>query len=231
MLKLFVGLDPNELVGFHVFIDSVLSKTDPNKVEIIPVCGDKGTASNAFNKARFEIPFRCGYRGRAVWVDGSDMLCRADIQALPDLLETGCDVAVVKHEYSTKHPVKFLGQPNDDYPRKNWSSVMVFDCGNYAWRKITPEYIAKSTASHLHRLEFLKEDRIGDLDKTWNWLVGEYPYNPEAKIAHMTIGIPCWPPYRDCDYADEWRQVLKQVNHYQQWGVEAYDDSPLVSER
>ena len=231
MLKLFVGLDPNELVGFHVFIQSVLNHTDPNKVEIIPVCGSKGTASNVFNKARFEIPYRCGFKGRAVWVDGSDMLCRADILELQDLLETGCDVAVAKHEYSTKHQTKFLGQPNEDYPRKNWSSVMVFDCGNYAWRKLTPDFISKASPADLHRFSFLKEDRIGDLAKEWNWLVGEYPYNPEAKLAHFTVGLPCWRPYKDCDYADEWRNTLKQVNHFQPWEPESYDDSPRVSER
>lgn len=230
MLKLFVGLDPNELIGFHVFVQSVLSRTDPNKVEIIPVCGSKGTASNAFNKARFEIPYRCGYRGRAVWVDGSDMLCRADIQELPDLLETGCDVSVVKHEYSTRHPTKFLGQPNEDYPRKNWSSVMVIDCGNYAWRKLTPEFVSNAKPSELHRLSFLKEDRIGDLPKEWNWLVSEYDHNPEAKIAHFTVGLPCWPKYKDCDYSQEWRDELRMVNHFEPW-VDTYDDTVKVSER
>jgi hypothetical protein len=231
-VKVFCGLDPNELIGFHVFVQSVLSRTDPNKVEIVPVCGSKGTASNAFNKARFEIPFRCGFKGRAVWVDGSDMLCRADIQELPELLETGCDVAVVKHDYSTKYPIKFLGQSNDDYPRKNWSSVIVYDCGNTVWRKVTPEFVNKTKPSELHRFSFLKEDRIGELPKEWNWLVSEYSYNPDAKIAHFTVGLPIWKPYKDCDYADEWREELKKVNYYQQWGeVEAYDDSPMVSER
>ena len=229
-MKLFVGLDPNELIGFHVCLSSILSRTDPNKVEIIPVCGSKGTASNSFNKARFEIPYRCGYRGRAAWIDGSDMLVRADIQELADLLETGCDVAVAKHEYSTKYPTKFLGQPNEDYPKKNWSSVMVFDCGNTVWRKLTPDYVKKATPSHLHRFEFLKEDRIGDLQKEWNWLVSEYPFNPEAKIAHFTIGLPCWSVYKNCDYSDEWRAELKKVNHFQTW-VDSYDDTPMVSER
>jgi hypothetical protein len=231
MLNLFVGLDPNELVGFHVFVQSVLRRTDPNKVAIHPVCGQRGDASTTFSKARFEIPYRCGFKGRAVWVDGSDMLCRADILELPDLLEPGCDLAVVHHTYSTKYPTKFLGQPNPDYPRKNDSSVMVLDCGNYPWRKLTPEYVAKSTATHLHRFEFLKDERIGHLPKEYNWLVGEYDYNPGAKIAHFTIGGPWWPAYKDCDYADEWRSELKKVNHFQSWEAESYDDSPMVSER
>jgi hypothetical protein len=230
-IRLFVGRDPAETVGYHVFIESVLRRTDPNKIIISSIAGDKGDASNVFGKARFLVPYMCNFNGWAIFADGSDMLMRADIKELWDLRETGYDVMVAPHCYSTKHPVKFLGQPNDDYPRKNQSSLMLMYCGGYPWRKITPEYVKQATSSHLHRFEFLKEDRIGELPKEYNWLVSEYPYNPEAKLAHFTIGLPCWPSYKNCDYADEWRQELRQVNHFQQWGVEAYDDSPLVSER
>lgn len=230
MLKLFVGLDPKELVGFHVFVQSVLSRTDPNQVEIIPICRTKGSASNTFNMHWPEIPRRCGFRGRAVFVDGSDMLCRADILELPDLLERGCDVAVVQHCYSTKYPTKFLGQSNEDYPRKNWMSVVVFECGNSVWRTLEEKAKGKP-ASYLHRLEFLPDDRIGDLPRTWNHLVGEYPYDTEAKIAHFTIGLPCWPAYKHWDYADEWRQELQKVNYFEAWGNEPCDDTVKVSER
>ena len=230
MLNLFVGYDPNEIVGFHVFIQSVLSRTDPNKVCITPVWGSKGDASNTFSRARFEIPARMRFQGIAVWADGSDMLCRANILELPDLLESGCDVAVVPHEYSTKYPTKFLGQSNDDYPRKNWSSLMVMNCGNYPWRKLSAEYVAKSTSAHLHRLEFLKDERITYLPKEWNWLVGEYEYNPNAKLAHFTVGLPCWQQYAKWDYADEWRAELKALNHFDPW-VDSYDDTVKVSER
>jgi hypothetical protein len=233
MFKLFVGRDPVEIVGFHVFVESVLDQTNPNKVQIIPISGHKGTASNIFNIDRFRVPERCGYKGRAAFADGSDMLCRTDILALADQLEEGCDLAVVKHEYSTKHPTKFLGQPNEDYPRKNQSSLMVFECGNTIWRNPSfTEMLKAGKPGPLHRFQFIKhEERIGELDKEWNWLVGEYEYNPNAKIAHFTIGLPCWPAYKNCDYADEWRDYLKKANHFQQWSTEAYDDSPLVSER
>lgn len=231
MLKLYCGYDPAEKVGFYTFVESVLSRTDPNKVEIIPICREKGTASNRFNMHWPEIPRRAGFKGRPVYVDASDMLCRGDILELPELLETGCDVAVVQHEYSTKYPLKFLDQPNEDYPRKNWGSVIVFDAGNTVWRTLEEKAAGKSR-TWLQRFSFLKDERIGSLPRQWNHLVGEYPYDPEAKIAHFTIGGPWWKPYKDCDYANEWREELKKVNYYQQWGdVEAYDDSPLVSER
>lgn len=157
------------------------------------------------------------------------MLCLADIQELWDLRELGFDVMVVKHNYSTKHQTKYLGQPNQDYERKNWSSLMLINCGNTPWRKITPEYVAKSSGKHLHRFEFLKDDRIGDLPKEWNWLALEYDFNPEAKLVHHTIGTPCWQPYSSLDpYADLWRREQQQMNYFQPWTP---DDTLEVSDR
>lgn len=228
-VRLFVGLDPNELVGFHVFLQSVLGQTDPNQVEIYPICKTKGDASNTFNQHWTDIPKRCGYRGRAVFVDGCDMLCRADIRELVELIEPGCDVAVVPHEYSTKFPVKFLGHPNEDYPRKNWTSVLVIDAGMSIWRNLDSK-IADKPKSYIQRLEFIKDERITYLPTVWNHLVSEYPYDPEAKIAHFTIGGPWWKRYERCDYADEWREWFKKTIYFAPW-EESFDDSPMVSER
>ena len=105
---------------------------------------------------------------------------------------------------------------------------MLINCANYPWKKITPDYVKKATGKHLHRFEFLKDERIGDLPKEWNWLVSEYEYNPEAKLAHFTIGIP--PLYPKCDYSDEWRAELKDTMHVEPW-VDSYDDTVMVSER
>ena len=227
-IPVYVGYDSRESVAYHVFCHSVLSRTKAH-VSFTPITGEQRDGSNAFIYERFTIPARQGFKGWALWADG-DMLCRADIAELWKLRETGFDVMVVQHNYSTKHPVKYLGQRNEDYERKNWSSLMLIDCGNHAWKKITPEYVSKATGKHLHRFEFLKDERIGDLPKEWNWLVGEYEHNPNAKLVHWTIGTPCWKQYKDWDYADEWRAELKATTHHEPW-VDTYDDTPLVSER
>lgn len=231
-IRLFVGRDPAETVGYHVFVESVLSRTDPNKISITALSGDKGDASNTFNKVRFLVPYLCNYSGWAIFADGSDMLCLSDIRELWDMQEPGYDVKVVPHSYSTKWPVKFLGQPNEDYPRKNQSSLMLMCCGNHPWRKITPEYVKNAKPSHLHRFEFLKEDRIGDLPPEWNVLIGEQETPADTKLAHFSIGLPCWGPYKDWPFADEWRAELKKVNHFMPWEpAYSFDDSPRVSER
>lgn len=222
-LPIYVGWDPREPVAFHVFCSSVIRRKRKSlDVQFIPLCGDREDASNTFSRIRFEIPARQRFQGLALWCDG-DMLCRTDIGELLDQYEAGNDVMVVKHNYSTKHQVKYLGQRNDDYPRKNWSSVMLINCVNFP-RKLTKEYVSKAKTAHLHRLEFLKDERIGELDKDWNHLVGEYEPNQNAKLVHYTIGIP--PFYPNCEHSAEWFEELKAMTYHEHW-----DHTALVSER
>jgi len=142
-----------------------------------------------------------GYQGWAIYADG-DMVCLADIAELWNLQDPGEAVMVVKHDYKTKHATKYLGNVNQDYPRKNWSSVILWNCGHPSNRELTPASIAKADGAYLHRFQWL--DEIGELPLEWNHLVSEYPVNPEAKLLHYTIGSPCFPEYATGEYAGEW---------------------------
>jgi hypothetical protein len=106
---------------------------------------------------------------------------------------------------------------------------MLINCGNYPWRKITPEYVAKAKGSHLHRFEFLKDERIGDIPKDWNWLSIEYEFSHEAKLIHHTLGTPCWKPYSYLDpYSVDGKTEYQAMNYFEPWNM---DDSVRVSER
>jgi len=63
----------------------------------------------------------------------------------------------------------------------------------------------------LHRFAWVEDRLIGELPLEWNWLVGEYAFNPAAKIAHYTLGGPYFEEYRSCDYADEWFAERRQM--------------------
>ena len=109
---------------------------------------------------------------------------------------------VCHHDYVPKTERKFLNQVQTKYPRKNWSSLMLFN--NERCTALTPAYINSASGLELHRFGWIDDRLIGALPLEWNWLVGEYPYNPDAKIAHFTRGGPYFDEYRDCDYAAEW---------------------------
>lgn len=186
-------------------------------VSIIPLHGRQRDGTNSFTYERFLIPHHCGYKGFAIFVDGSDMLLRSDIAELWALRSGWHAAQVVKHEYTTTHPRKYLGTPmeadNRDYPRKNWSSVVLWNCEHYMNRCLTPESLEKLDGSYLHRFSWLPDDRIGELPAGWNWLVDEYGENERAKILHWTAGMPGFKHYAQAPHAKEWRDAAVNASY------------------
>lgn len=224
MIHLFSGFDTREAVGYHTFSASVIDKAShpvgifPLHLSMLPFYkGGERDGTNAFIYSRFLIPYMMGYKGFAIFVDGADMIVRGDIAELDALCDPWKAVQVVKHDYKTKHPRKYVGTgmeaDNRDYERKNWSSVMIINCGHYNWARITPETIDKMSGADLHRFAFIDERFIGELPKEWNWLCDEYGPNPDAKLLHWTAGIPGFPHYKDAPHADEWFAANAKVNH------------------
>ena len=219
MLKIFVGFDGKvEPVAYHTFCQSIIEKSSipvsftPLALNTLSEYKETHTdGSNAFIYSRFLVPYLCDFKGMALFVDG-DMICRTDIAEI--LWEHDQDeaVKVVKHYYQTKHPVKYLGAKNEDYPKKNWSSVMLWNCGHHLNKQLTPKFVMEKPGKYLHRFEWLKhEDQIGKLDNKWNWLETEYEYNPEAKLIHHTLGTPCFKDYQSTDYSQEWWDTYQRM--------------------
>ena len=183
MLNIFVGFDQSaEPVAYHNFCQSVIdNSTIPVAFTPLALNTLKGyeekhvDGSNAFIYSRFLVPHLMNYKGYALFADG-DMLCTADVAELLALAESDPEKAVwvVKHDYKTKHPVKYLGAKNEDYPRKNWSSVVLWNCNHWQNKKLTPELVMESTGSYLHRFSWLEDRFIGELSAEWNWLETEY---------------------------------------------------------
>lgn len=220
MIRIFAGYDPREAVGYHVFCSSVIRRcTSPVAIHPLGLSLLRGyrekhdDGSNDFIYSRFLVPWLCGFEGWALFVDGADMLCRDDIGKLWDLRDSKKALQVVQNSYTTRHPVKYQGTMleavNPSYPRKNWSSVMLMNCSKL--EMLTPAFVEKQAGSYLHRFEFTQE--LGELPETWNHLVGEQGFNPDAQLVHFTLGLPSFPAYRKTDYADEWREELSHVVH------------------
>jgi lipopolysaccharide biosynthesis glycosyltransferase len=162
--------------------------------------------SNQFVYSRFLAPYLSAFEGWAIFADG-DMVCQADIIDLWNLRDESKSVLVVKHDYKTKAQIKYLGNKNENYPRKNWSSLILWNCGHPANSVLTPEFVQNQSGSFLHRFSWLSDDLIGELPVEWNWLAIEYPENPEAKIIHYTLGTPCFKDYSKESMSNIWYQV------------------------
>ena len=216
-LSIYVGYDERERVGYHVCASSILRRTSLD-VAFHPVRGQKVVGSTQFNPGRFDIARRNGYRGWALWCE-ADMLFRADVEELLAYADPRFDVLVVPHDYRTKFATKFLGQPNPDYPRKNQSSLMLVNCMGAAWQRLAEGKREGGayrpwTLEELHRFEFIEPGRIGALPPEWNHLILECDPNPAAKICHFTVGLPVWPEYAHCEFADEWRAEREAMLSY-----------------
>jgi hypothetical protein len=212
-IRLFTGYDARESIGWHTFLQSVAELCGP-EVAVTSLSAPQRDGSNAFTYARFKIPLLMDYDGFAIFVDGSDMLLRADIAELWALRDDTKAVQVVKHDYQTRHARKYIGTEmetaNDDYPRKNWSSVIIWNCGHVAHfdNRTAIEY---GDGKYLHRFGWLKDEEIGELPVEWNWLADEYGHNPEAKLLHWTAGHPGFYHYKNAPHSGEWETSVRNV--------------------
>lgn len=215
MIRVFVGYDPRESVAFHVLSHSILKRaTSP--VSVTPLAlnqlGDlmwrerNSLQSTDFSFSRFLTPYLCGYEGWAVFMD-CDMLVLDDIANLWSLCNDQYAVMCVKHDHVPEEDTKFLGAVQTKYEKKNWSSVMLFNCAKC--QALTPEYVNTATGLELHRFKWLEsDDLIGEIPHRWNHLVDYDPNVPVDKISnlHYTIGGPYFEEYKACSYSHEWNE-------------------------
>jgi len=217
-VKIYIGFDQREAIAYHAFVQSLIDHASiPLDITPLAVKTLKGyeekheDKSNDFVYSRFLTPFLNDFKGWAIFVDG-DMICQADIKELLDLRDASKALQVVKHDYKTKSNQKYLGNINQDYPRKNWSSVILWNCAHPKHKLLTPDFIANESGKYLHRFSWLEDNEIGELPKEWNWLATEYPNNEQANIIHYTLGTPCFKDYRDTAMSDIWLKKYDRLN-------------------
>jgi hypothetical protein len=212
MISIFIGYDPREAVAYHVCTNSIIRQSS-QPVSITPLALNvlkdyKEThtdGSNHFIYSRFLVPHLMNYQGWAIFMDG-DMLLRDDINKLWELRDESKAVQVVKHEYKTRLTEKYLGAKNEDYPRKNWSSVILWNCSHPANAVVTPEFVQSATGAQVHRFTWLDDSLIGELPIVWNWLPDEFGANPDAKLLHYTLGTPSFHEFATTPMGDEWHK-------------------------
>jgi len=213
-LRIFIGYDSREPSAYAVCAHSIIARAKlpvsiaPLTQPVLRSAGiytrDRGmTESTEFSITRFLVPSLCNFKGYALFMD-CDMLVQADITEL--WLQAAADpdrsVHVCQHEYTPKDATKFLGQTQTVYPRKNWSSLMLFNAERC--QALTPEYVNRATGLELHRFHWIDDTEIGALPLEWNWLVGEYDRNERAKNYHFTNGGPWFRETAIGDHADRW---------------------------
>jgi lipopolysaccharide biosynthesis glycosyltransferase len=225
MINIFIGYDHREAIAYHVCVNSIIRHSS-KPVSVTPLAlqnmqdyQEKHTdGSNQFIYSRFLVPHLMQYKGWAIFMDG-DMLLRDDIEKLWSLRDESKAVMVVKHDYKTKMTEKYLGAKNENYPRKNWSSVILWNCEHAANRAVTPEFIETATGAQLHRFTWLDDNLIGELPIVWNWLPDEFGANQDAKLLHYTLGTPSFHEFATTPMGDEWHRERIYTEYCQQRNI------------
>ncbi|HAI42867.1 MAG TPA: glycosyltransferase [Maribacter sp.] len=218
-MKVYVGYDTREDIAYQVCEHSIKRRNGKTEVQALKQSDlrtqglytreiDK-LSSTEFTFTRFLIPYLQNYKGWAVFCD-----CDFVWKISPRELEQFCDdskaVVCVQHDYTPEEGTKMDGQAQLLYPRKNWSSMVLWNCGHPKNKYLTPEIVNTQSGKHLHRFSWLDDEDIGELPYEYNWLVGWYTETEtrKPKILHYTEGGPWFENYRECDYADVWKKEL-----------------------
>ena len=218
-IPIFIGVDPRERAATNVLIDSLYqNSSSPLSITplITPQLENQGLywrkrdpkQSTAFSFTRFLIPYLMNFEGWAFFLD-CDMLCKGDIKRLWEMKDENYSIMCVKHEHIASEKIKFLGEVQSSYPKKNWSSLMLMNCNKC--KALTPNYVNEASGLELHRFHWLRDDNeIGSLpiDEGWNYLVGveDAEKGKNSKLLHWTLGGPWFPEQRTIggELAAEW---------------------------
>lgn len=163
--------------------------------------------STEFAISRFLVPI-LAKSGWALFAD-SDVLCRQNISRVFDLARPDKAVMCVKHKHAVKEKeLKKDAKMQLNYSRKNWSSVMLFNCDHPANARLSVAMVNELPGRDLHRFCWLDDSEIGELPPEWNYLVRVTDLKgAEPALVHFTEGLPDVPGYEKQEYADEWREM------------------------
>ena len=230
VLRVFIGYDRHEHDAYEVCKMSLLAHASKPilvtklDVEMLQACGlyrrpfwvdddgqswdgvDGSPFSTEFSFSRFLVPALCLWEGWALYCD-SDFLWRDDVAKLFALRESRKAVQVVRHNYNPTETVKMRGgKRNEGYPKKNWSSLMLFNTKHPSCRALSTWQINFLWGYRLHQFEWVGEgdDAIGGLPAEWNWLEGISDPTMTPKAVHFTRGTPDIPEYAETAFSDEW---------------------------
>lgn len=219
VIRWAIGYDPRESIALYALQHSIMRRSSM-PVSIIPLALSclsgmltrprDPMQSNDFSFSRFLVPWLVNYEGWVVYSD-CDMLCRADPARLWALRDDRFAVMCVHHDHQPTETVKYLGERQLAYGRKNWSSLMLLNCRRL--RMLSPEYVNSAGGLELHQFQFLRDDLIGWLPASWNHLVGYDGHDPAASLAHWTLGGPYFRGFEDAPFAGEFREVAADLAH------------------
>lgn len=218
-INVYIGYDKRESVAAAVCKYSIEKNTNNNPLilyltqDLVPEYTRirETNQSTDFTYTRFLVPFLMGYQGYAIFCD-CDFIFVKDLQILMNSIDRKKAVSVVKHpRYIPNSQTKMDGIEQHIMPRKNWASLMVFNCSHVACKSLTPEYInSVMPGRKLHTFDWVEDSDIGSIPMEWNTLDGYYELSDPSGI-HFTDGGPWFPNYKNTFYSKRWLHLYDDL--------------------
>ena len=220
--NIYIGYDTREDIAYQVSKYSALKNSKNIKVSPLKLPGLKERGlywrdedklgSTEFTFSRFLVPELNEFKGWALFCD-CDIIFLEDINDLFELRDDKYAIMCVQHDYKVTETTKMDGQKQTIYPRKNWSSMVLWNCGHPSNAVVTQDFVndQELNGAYMHRFSWLKDEEIGSIDHTWNYLVGVYNDIEKPKLIHYTEGGPWFENYRHCEFHELWKTELQDM--------------------
>ena len=225
-LKVYIGYDAREKEAYDVAVSSLVRRSSapvtvtPLDIRRLEAFGllrrptdlrgqrydlpSNAPASTEFAISRFLVPM-LSQTGWALFVD-CDVIFLDDVAELFSQADPQYAVMCVKHGAQIGSAHKMDGQAQTAYPRKNWSSVVLWNCDHPANRRLSLSDVQERRGFDLHQFYWLADSEIGALPAEWNWLVNVEMKPTNPKIAHFTLGGPFTVGWQGADHDALWYQ-------------------------
>ena len=227
-LTVYIGHDPREQEAYDVCHFSLRYSGFTGKIvklssKDIPEFTREREPNQAtdFTYTRFLVPYLNNYEGYALFVDCDFLFLNSPGWIFKDIHQEFA-VACCKHpQYIPNSDIKMDGVPQSPMWRKNWASLMMFNCAHEVNKLLTPEYVnIIMPGKLLHQFCWVPERYLASIPLEWNCLDDYYHFSEPSAI-HYTDGGP-WLPltdprtthYHDTRYANVWkyyRDLMKDV--------------------
>jgi lipopolysaccharide biosynthesis glycosyltransferase len=190
------ALDASRLAAFGIYRRAVDMRGQMYDLPSNAPC------STEFAITRFLVPILC-QSGYALFTD-CDVVFLSDVHDMLRHADPDHAVTVVKHSHDGDEASKMGGMAQTRYKRKNWSSVILFNCDHPANQRLSLDAINNRPGRDLHGFYWLNDSEIGEMPAQWNWLVNVQPQPLQPKIAHFTLGGPWIDGWQPAEHDDLW---------------------------
>lgn len=229
-MRVYIGYDPAEDAAYNVAAHTLKKHSgivaEPLYADRLRACGlytrtvdhrgqkydlpSNAPCSTEFATSRFLVPMLC-QSGWALFVDCDMVFYQSPLQML-EYADSSKAVMVVKHQHKGDEASKMGGMAQTRYSRKNWSSVILFNCDHPANRRLSLRDVNERPGRDLHQFYWLHDDEIGELPNRFNWLVDVQPRPENLAVAHMTLGGPWFDNWQGGSLDEEWQALAAECH-------------------